>query len=247
MAYPQVEIFDAANSAWRRADVIGVGNGTALVPVEIVVTEMPTPLLAYNFNAGSGATVYDRSGNGRDLPVDGLRWAADGHTGPGLRDVLNQPSEKRSSAGLATLERTMMFWAKIGVEASGEYCHAVHFENTDASSVWAIGTQDPIGRVWFRAIKSDGSLFNINNVPKKPVGEWHHYAMTTNGRTLRCYIDGAVVWEDTAWNSEIMADNGDMQLYGAGNNQQVIDDLRLYDVALSPAQIIKAMNTPVAD
>lgn len=212
---------------------------------------LPKPLLEWGFEE-PGQTVTDYSGNGYDFSIMSELLKVDGHTGKGLqaRPSAGSPNYTIPSVGLETTSRTMMVWVKRGNEASG-YQHAIWFEN-GGSSVWAIAAEDDADRVWFRAKNQNGSSFDSTSTPSPPTGEWHHYAMTfspSNG--VKTYIDGVLKDVSGAgFATNILHSGGPQQdvlrVIYVGGNTQVLDDVRLYDVALTDAQIVEAMNTPAA-
>lgn len=88
-------------------------------------------------------------------------------------------------------------------------------------------------------------------------GNWHHVAVTYAGGTatikdVKMYFDGAEVTTDGAGTSGVgddpMATSDDKVLIGSRNNSQKwfdgggIDDVRIYDVELSAAQVLALYN-----
>lgn len=207
-------------------------------------------LLAYNFSAplaiGDAEYVIDQSGNGYDIRIK-TNWRSTGRTGSGLYQDIDIPVDEGitiPSYGLQTYSRTVMFWAKIGAEVNNEYGHAVWMFD-GSGSCWAIATQEPGGNVWFRATELSGPAYTFTGVPKFPAGEWHHYAMTYTYPDWRCYIDGAEVHSEPIENGIVGADPA-LRFLLNGTSQQTIDDVRMYDRALSLSEIVFAKDTPVA-
>ncbi|HEY3321932.1 MAG TPA: autotransporter-associated beta strand repeat-containing protein, partial [Planctomycetota bacterium] len=75
--------------------------------------------------------------------------------------------------------------------------------------------------------------------PTLPLGQWKHVAMTSDGTTLRCYIDG-VLFGSVAANFNYPAGKplAVGQPQGADNYfNGIVDDLRIYSRALSSAEV----------
>ena len=81
-----------------------------------------------------------------------------------------------------------------------------------------------------------------------PLNGWTHLATTYDGAALRLYVNGALV-KSRALTGSIIASTGPLDI---GSDavwgeyfQGLIDDVRVYNKALSQAQIQTDMNTPV--
>lgn len=207
-------------------------------------------LLAYHFEAPTAPEdaeyVVDQSGNNRDLRIK-TNWRGTGHTGSGLYQDTDIPLDegiRRSNRGLDVSYRTLMFWAKIGADVAGEYDHAVWMLDGN-ETCWGIATQEAGGNVWFKVKPTGSPGISFTGIPKQPVGEWHHYAMTYDGNNWRCYLDGVLVYT-YAFADTIAGSDGAQHFLLSGTNQQTIDDVRMYDRALSDAEIALAKDTPVS-
>ena len=81
------------------------------------------------------------------------------------------------------------------------------------------------------------------------IGEWYHFAGTFDGKTLRVYINGKLEGEG-ANNMPIPPSDLDLWIGGDDYGRPTdhfpgkIDEVRLYDKALSEADIQKVMDTP---
>ncbi len=77
------------------------------------------------------------------------------------------------------------------------------------------------------------------------VGVWHHICLTYNGTTAKLYADGVeVVSSPRAWNlvlsKAFIGRNVSNNDYWNGT----IDDVRIYDTALTPAQVLALIKSP---
>ena len=77
---------------------------------------------------------------------------------------------------------------------------------------------------------------------------WTHLALTYDGATLRLYVNGVQV-SSAAHTGNILTSTGALQIGGDSWNGQyfagIIDEVRVYNVALTATQIQSDMNTPV--
>ncbi|WP_189241064.1 LamG domain-containing protein [Planomonospora parontospora] len=74
-----------------------------------------------------------------------------------------------------------------------------------------------------------------------PARTWSHLAATYDGQALRVYVNGALVASQPAQGA-ISLSTTPLAIWGTG----LIDEIRIYDTALSEAQINADMTTPVA-
>jgi hypothetical protein len=77
---------------------------------------------------------------------------------------------------------------------------------------------------------------------------WTHLATSYDGTTLRFYVNGAQV-SSRAQTGAIVTSNNPLQIGGDSLYghyfQGTIDEVRVYDTALTAAQIQADMNTPI--
>ena len=79
---------------------------------------------------------------------------------------------------------------------------------------------------------------------------WSHLAVTYDGATMRLYVNGTQVSSQAQTGSITTSTNplqiGGDSIYGQ-YFQGMIDEVRIYNVALTPAQIQTDMNTPIGN
>lgn len=203
-----------------------------------------TLLLAWHFDEASGATVLDRSGLGRDLTISGIgvRTASgNGHTDRGLTATGGGQLVGPSLSGLQTANRTIMGWVKNTSAVLGHVIE-LYVPPTVDSSAWSILFLS--GQVHIQA-RSASTLARAS-ATWTPSATWHHIAGTYDGTNVRLYIDG-VLAATTALTGPLRTDATDFRVLDNSDSSTTIDDVRLYDVALSQAQIAADAATPVAD
>lgn len=94
-----------------------------------------------------------------------------------------------------------------------------------------------------------GSTLHADGRRAEPVNRWSHVALTYDGARLRLYVDGAQV-SSRAITGTIRKTTDPMWI--GGNHpygeyfEGLIDEVRVYDRALSPSQLRAEMSTPIA-
>src|SRR4051794_10804921 len=160
---------------------------------------------AYSFDATSGATLVDASGNGNDGTLSGATWASSGKHGgaltfDGAGDLVSVPDSASLdlTSGMtieAWVRPTQLgsMWRTVAVKSAGSHlAYALYAHD---------GNPGPSGHVYTGADKfvSSGSFVSTT--------AWTHLATTYNGTTLTLYVDGSPVGSQTI-GSPISVSNG---------------------------------------
>ena len=209
---------------------------------------MPAGLVAaYGFNEGAGSTTADSSWNANTGTISGAAWAASGRYGGALsfngtssRVDINDANSLDLTSGL-TIEAWVYPTALSG-------WRTVILKETSADLVYGLYAYDnaprPAGYVYV-----GGNYFDAPGTTSIPLNAWTHLAATHDGATLRLFVNGNQVGSRTA-TGNITVSTGPLRIggnlvwgeYFSGN----IDEVRIYNRALSPAEIQTDMNTPVS-
>ncbi len=203
----------------------------------------------WKFDEGSGTTAYDFSGNGNDATLedaDAMGWEA-GMFGMALRfeggGFVNVGPEPWSSV---TTQFTVAFWI-LGSDSQplNGWCFGAWGGDARLASChipWSDGT------VYF-----DSGIDWASERISKPAaeneykGQWRHWTFVKNADTgeKNIYLDGALWHSGTGFTAST---EGVTEFYiGAGRASErypytgLIDDFRLYDHALSEAEILAVM------
>lgn len=196
-------------------------------------------LAAYNFDEASG-NALDRSGNGRDITLNaGAQRDPSGHTNAGLTKLGAGISTIAAPAFGQTTNRTFMFWLKGQGNAVWWIRWYVTADDTGAWGLYLLS-----GNLTLR-LRKGGSNTNTS-VPWTDDGAWHHYAATYDGTNARLYKDGTLVATSAAVLAPLDTAN-EIQMLETSLTTQTVDDLRIYDEALTQPQIASLMATPVPD
>jgi beta-lactam-binding protein with PASTA domain len=239
-------------------------------PVAIVVSTGPAAvaglIAAFGFEEASGTTVIDSSatpingtlGGGTTAPTRvltgkfGRAMSFDGG------DNINVPDGAATKLDLTngmTIEAwvnpsSMNGWESVaykdrGAAGTGLLSYALYAHDGGAST-------PPAGYVRTSAGGPDRGI--QGGTARLPLNTWSHIAVTyttaVGGSTLRFYVNGALVNTVTGPNQNIVAGNQPLRI---GNSNAVIsegfngliDEIRIYNRALSLTEIGSDMSTPI--
>jgi hypothetical protein len=228
-------------------DAAGNTTTSAIVHVTVSNAAASIPVAAYSFDAGSGTTLADVTGNGNTGTITGATWSTAGKNGGALSfDGTSDWVTIADAAGLdlttgMTLEawvnpqRLQSNWRLVAVkEGTGVLAYAL-YANSD--------TKRPRG-----AVRAGGTESDVRGPAALGQNAWTHVAATYDGATLRLFVNGAEVATRSVTGA-IATTNGPLRIAGSSIRAEwykgLIDDLRLYNRALTAAEIQNDMNTPV--
>jgi hypothetical protein len=224
------------------------GNATESAPVTVTVSNTAVPaglVAAYGFDEGAGATAVDASGNGNSGSIAGATWVTTGKFGAALR--FNGTSGMVSVADAATLDLTNRLTLEAWVQPTAEGgWRTVILKERPSGLVYSLyGDENNTGPAGYLTISGDKSVTSTGALP---LNAWTHIAFTYDGATMRLYVNGVQVKSraqtgSTAVSSGMLRIGGNTVWgeYFAG----LIDEVRLYNRALSAAEIQADMNTAV--
>ena len=203
------------------------------------------PVAALAFDEGAGATARDTSGFGNDGAISGATWTTAGKYGPGLtfdgvNDWVTVPdADSLDIRGPLTLEAWVMprdkgAWDNIVMkEAPGSHAYVLY------------ATGDALAPVPNGAVGSD-EAFAPSGLP---TGAWTHVAVTFDGSALRIYVDGTLVTTRTGASPPPVSTNplriGGDAVWSDEFFDGSLDEIRVYDRALTAAEITSDMNTRI--
>lgn len=197
---------------------------------------------AYAFNEGSGSAVVDLSGFGNGGTINGATWTSQGRFGSALQfngtsalvTVPDAPSLRLTTA--MTLEGWVYptavpnRWTDIIMKGIDNY---YLMASSMPSSLPATGSSLTSG------------LFGTSLLP---LNTWTHLAGTYDGAQLRLYVNGVPV-NSRAHTGSFAVSTGPLTFGGDTQFSQYfpgrIDEIRVYDRALSAAEIQTDMTTPI--
>jgi hypothetical protein len=200
------------------------------------------PVAVWGFGEGSGAVVADASGNANHGSVSGATWTT-GKYGSAL--AFNGTGALVTVADSASLDLStgMTLEAWVYPTATAAAWKDVIYKAVD---IYYLEGSSPAGNA-----PSAGGTFAAQPVygpVALPLNAWSHLASTYDGATLRLYVNGAQV-ASRAQTGPIQTSAGNLTLGGDAAFGQYwagrIDEVRIYNGALSASQIQTDMNTPI--
>jgi hypothetical protein len=205
--------------------------------VAVVVESPPAGtglMAAYGFDEGAGTTIPDRSGHEVTLTRHGATWEGAGrHNGAMAFDGVNDRLDGSAIALPAGF--TMMAWV---LNPS-----VMPFE-----TLVTVGTGRALKVVSQEIVFTTpgGDLsFGRGGTPET----WHHVAVTSDGATVRAYLDGAPLGPSHPIALEPFTAPLQLGAWPLGASVDFLggylDDVRIYSRALSQAEIARDMAMPI--
>ena len=214
-------------------------DGAVVAHDDVTVVVAPPPagtglMAAYGFDEGAGTTIPDRSGHEVTLTRNGATWLATGrHNGAMAFDGVDD----RLDGSAITLPAgfTMMAWVLDPSVMPFETLVAVGTGRAVKVISQEIVLATPGGDVRF----GRGGTPDI----------WHHVAVTSDGATVRAYLDGEPLGSPHRMALEPFTGPVQLGAWPLGASVDFLggwlDDVRIYGRALSPAEIARDMATPI--
>ena len=243
----------------RARDAVGNLSGYSIIMTAITGGGGPVAGLvaAYGLNEGTGLTTSDASGNNNTGTIGAATWTTQGKFGNALS--FNGTSAMVTVPDAPSLDlttgMTLEAWAYPTVTGGGEVPTLVMKQNspgTSPSHVYVLH-----GRAWVSdtgpllpgtrintgtsSVVSGGNLLAANT--------WTHVAATWDGAVMRVYLNGVQVASGAAIGSLINSSGqvsiGGNVIYPVEFFKGLLDEIRIYNRALSASEIQQDMITPV--
>lgn len=195
------------------------------------------PIAEYSFDEASGAIV-DLTGNGHgfSLPSGVARVA--GHTNTGLQLTGTGIATGPSLFG-QTPARSLMMWLRLPADFTGWV-----FESHSTSG--NTGMWGPLclsGSIGFRAKNASGTTA-YPTIARPTDNLMHHYCGTWDGSAVRFYFDGVLQGSPVSLASGIGTADVIYPFDITLGTSPIVDDVRVFDAALTQTEIQTYMNTP---
>ncbi len=238
--YYRVTAEDAAGNVGAASNQASATISTA-PPVGLVA--------AYSFDQGSGATLTDHSGSGNHGTISGAAWTGAGRFGGALSfDGVNDWVTIADAASL-DLTSGMTLEAWIRPTALGNNWRTVLLKEQPGNYAYALYASTGTGRPSVNAI-TGGVDRDLRATSSPALNTWTHLAGTYNGSTLTIYLNG-VAAGTVAATGNIVTTTGALRLGGTAVWPEwftgQIDEVRVYNRALSAAEIQSDMNASVGN
>ncbi|MBW8828588.1 MAG: DUF1929 domain-containing protein, partial [Burkholderiales bacterium] len=200
---------------------------------------------AYGFNEGTGAVLADLSGNGNNGTISNATWTTAGKYGSaltfnGTNAVVTVPN---ASSLQLTTGMTLEAWVFPTSAPAG--WRAVVDKNVDGYYLMASSDQSnrpAVGGTWAAGNR------NATGPSTLATNIWTHLAATFDGATIQIYVNGVQV-ANAPQTTSLVTTSGTLQIGGDSYPGEffagLIDEVRIYNRALSTAEIGADMNTPL--
>lgn len=229
-----------------------------------------SPVLRYTFDESSGSTISDSSGNHYTGTATGTTtWLPTGGKMNGALDCNGSVSISVPKAAFDSVldSFTITFWTKSSNRSYANNC-LFHGKNSGGHELFELLMDTSAGNFLDYAAgynassvpPTDRVIFNASNDFATTAdalindgGKWIHWAFLKNASTgrMNIYKDGNYIHDNTrdktnqGPRSNIIQDVKDFviasQVGGANKFNGIIDDFRIYDVLLSPTEILSTM------
>jgi hypothetical protein len=234
----------------RATDAAGNLSGYSTVAAATTTDVPPTPpglVAAWAFGEGTGTTTTDATGNGNTGTLTAATWSTQGRYGSAL--VFNGTSSIVRVPASASLDlstaMTLSAWIQPTANQSG--WRTILQRQADAYFLNASTSAGPLRPAGGGTI--GGSTDFVGGPTASPLNTWTHVALTYDGTTLRLYVNGTQVATQARTGTIQTTTNplwiGGNQPYGE-YFQGLIDEVRIYNRALTPTDIQTDMATPIS-
>jgi hypothetical protein len=237
----------------------GTGNCTVITNANVTITatfttasSSPTPnptglLAAYSFNEGRGNTVADGSGNNRTGTISGATWTSAGKYNAalsfdGVDDAVDVGSVK------LPVEFTTMFWFQ-STEQRNYRSFLGDYDAKSGAAGWTI-RRPTSNRLAFSAATACGiKQVTLSKSTTAFNGAWHFVAVVVRGHQVEWFYDGQTEIASLGGNCPVKDAPGALKIGatkdGSAPIKAIIDEVRIYDRALTVSEMQTAMTTPI--
>jgi hypothetical protein len=205
-------------------------------------------IAAYSFDEGAGTTLGDSAGNHDGTIEGGAAWTEAGKYGSALDFDGTNDLVSITDANDLDLEDafTLEAWVHPDTLKGGAV-----ITKLDSSGGKIYGYSVNSGSDYTNG-KPGGSVGNSSGTTKEVLGpsslpteSWSHLAFTSDGETLRFYVDGQLVATETAVVMPATIAKLKIGKSVLGYFNGLIDEVRIYDAPLSEAEIQADRDTPI--
>jgi methionine-rich copper-binding protein CopC len=217
----------------------------------VVNVAQPTPVLAMGFEEGAGTAAADSSGAGNNGTLANATWTTAGRYGKALS--FNGSNSWVTVADAASLDLTQRMTLEAWVKPASliGWTTVVIKERGTNGLAYSLYNSDDTNRPPAAYINAGGLDQSVIGPSNLPLNSWSFLAATFDGANLRLYLNGNLVSTRVVTGGTGITTTtnplriGGNSMWGEYFNG-LIDEVRVYNVALGQADINKDMNTPAS-
>jgi methionine-rich copper-binding protein CopC len=226
---------------------VEVGGAGVSVNVVVAPTSTAGLVAAYNFDQGAGSSLTDVSGNGRTGTISNATWSGSGRYGGALS--FNGINSVVNIANAASLQLTtgMTLEAWVSPASLGDWGAVIYKPRSALALSYGLYATDGVNRPPSGYVGISNVDVSAIGTSPLPLGAWNHLALTYDNSSLKFYVNGVLVTSSPT-TGPIMTSTNALTI---GNDniseafQGLIDDVRIYNRALTSSEIGADMSTPV--
>ena len=248
VSYSDTALAASTSYSYRVRAYNGVGDSAYSNTVSATTQTAVTPtglVAAYSFDEGTGTSVSDASGKGHTGAISGATWVTTGKFGNALNFNGSSNLVTVADANDLDLTTTMTLEAWVNPNVLSNWRTVILKERPSGLSyaLYAHDTARPSAY-----INTGGSDVSADGSASLPVNTWSHVAATYDGVILRLYVNGSQVGSRSVTGTMVASTS---PLRFGGNTvwgeyfSGLIDEVRIYNRALSADEIQADSNTPV--
>jgi PKD repeat protein len=228
------------------------GNQATATAVSVMVNNTSLGLIAsYSFNEAAGTTLVDQTGLGHTGTVSGATWTTQGRFGSALSfDGVNDWVTIADKNDLDfTTAMTAEAWVYPTANGGGSWRNVLIKERSGGEVYNVYANADTNAPTAYVVRSANPSMaLDARGTSQLPLNTWTHVAMTFDNATLRLYVNGVQVGT-RAVAGPLLTSTGVLRLGGNGPWGEYfagrLDEIRLYNRALSAVEIQADMNAPI--
>jgi chitodextrinase len=204
--------------------------------------------LSYKFQEGTGTITSDGSGNGNTGTLAGATWTNSGKYGnaiafDGATSYVTTPDS--TSLDLGTTG-TIEAWVKLS--SLNRWQSVIAKGNANRNELHNYALEISNGNRYVCFLGSGSATRMLTSTVTATSGQFTHIACVWNGSVFQMYINGTLN-ASTSQSLTPAANSSPLYIGQFGGNTDrlngVIDEVRVYDYALTSAQVQSDMNSPL--
>jgi hypothetical protein len=225
------------------------GNKATALPLTVTVstTQPPGLVLALGFNEGAGSQVADESGNNNHGTFINGTWGSGKYGAAPVFDGVESWVTVADAASL-DLSSQMTISAWVNPSSTAADWSTIVLKERAPGLAYALYATDGGARPPAGYVNVGGSDMSVVSPAVLPLNTWTHVATTYGGGAMRIYVNG-VLRATRSLTGTMPASTGSLRIggnsvwgeYFAG----AIDEVRVYNRALTEAEIQTDMTTPI--